>query len=307
MLTAEQKAERLGYITGSDAGVITGYNPYKTPLQLWKEKTGRELEPDISHKNHIQFGTYMEGGVARWFEAATGLKTAEPEGTFYSTEHDFLSGNVDRVIVGENAILECKTARDDSGWGNGENIFPAHYLMQVAHYCMVGGFDKAYIAVVFALTREIRWYTYERNEVLESRLFAREKAFWECVQNDTPPEPVTVEDVEDLFKDTIAEPLIANIQLSEAVEEMGSIQAQISMLEKRKKELKLDICKAMEAHEFLVGLEGEKLASWKHQKRRDILAKDLEKLKEELPDVYEKYVTEKEIRTFRLSAKKKRE
>ncbi len=211
MLTNEQLEQRLSCITGSDAAVICGISPYKTRLQLWMEKTRRVEADDISGLNHIKFGNYMEQGVARWFEDDSG-KAIDYSGTPMITHKSlpWMAGTIDFLITGENSILECKTAYRDTGWGNGENIIPPYYLMQVAHYCAVGNFEKAYIAVVFSSTREMRWYVYDRNQTLEDRIINMERDFWvNYVQADKSPDPVCESDLLLLYKSTKQDPIIA--------------------------------------------------------------------------------------------------
>lgn len=41
---------RTSGIGGSDAGTIMGSNPWKSPYQLWLEKTGQVEAEDISNK-----------------------------------------------------------------------------------------------------------------------------------------------------------------------------------------------------------------------------------------------------------------
>ena len=40
-------------IGGSDAGVIMGLNPYKSPFQLWMEKTGQTHPEDLSDNEYV--------------------------------------------------------------------------------------------------------------------------------------------------------------------------------------------------------------------------------------------------------------
>ena len=41
--------DRSKYIGGSDIGAILGLSPFKSPLAVWMEKTGKEVKPvDLS-------------------------------------------------------------------------------------------------------------------------------------------------------------------------------------------------------------------------------------------------------------------
>ena len=300
MLTQEQLESRKNFICGSDASVICGLNPYKTKLALWMEKTGLCEQDDIGHLNHIKFGNYMEQGVADWFCAETGKKVLPNTGEMLIK--DFMAGNVDFIIDGENAILECKTAYNDEGWGNEENVIPAHYLLQVAHYCMVGDFDRAYIAVVFAQKREMRWYTYDRNKTLEEKLYAQEKDFWENnVKPVIAPEPTTSNDVILFFKETESNPVSVNSEITNKYNTLLEIQQNIKSLEKQEKDLKEEIKLYMKNHDTLVDECGKIIATWKYIKAREML--DIESLKKELPDIYDQYLKESTKTTRRFNLK----
>ncbi|MFQ2833206.1 YqaJ viral recombinase family protein, partial [Aeromonas caviae] len=65
-LTREQwlAIRKLG-IGSSDAAVAVGLSPYKCPLSLWLEKTGRKEPEDISHKEAVLWGIELEPVLAQ--------------------------------------------------------------------------------------------------------------------------------------------------------------------------------------------------------------------------------------------------
>ena len=74
-----------------------------------------------------------------------------------------MTANVDRMIVGENAGLECKTASAYSAdkWDNGQ--IPESYEIQCHHYMAVTGADAWYIACII-LGKAFVWQRIERDE-----------------------------------------------------------------------------------------------------------------------------------------------
>lgn len=291
MLNQEQIQERLSYVTGSDAAVICGLSPFKTKLQLWMEKTGRCVQDDISGLNHIKFGNFFEQGVADWFAADTGKEIYKEPAMLVHKEHAWMAGNIDFRIKGENAILECKTAFRDDGWGDGENIIPAYYLMQVAHYCAVGGFDRAYIAVVFASKREMRWYQYERNRELEEKLIARELDFWtNFVKADVCPDPVNEKDILTLYKDTDSKPVIVDDELTALLGAYSLLSNTIAANEKEKQKLKDIIALRVKDSDTLVDNSGKIIATYKYTKPTGKF--DLDAFKKAHPDAYQTFYVE---------------
>lgn len=293
MLTQQQLEERLKYITGSDAAVICGLSPYKTKVRLWMEKTGRVVQDDIGHLNHIKFGNYFEDGVARWFEAESGKPLCSEKSQLEIHKSiPWMAGNFDYLLEKENAILECKTAFKDEGWGEpGTDQIPAHYLMQVAHYCAVGSFARAYIAVVFAMTREMRWYQYDRNLALEGKLITREKEFWEKhILADVCPEPQTPQDVLALYKETKANPIIADKEMAHYVEEYAFYSEQVKQLKDMTQNAKEKIQMYMRDADTLVDNSGKILATWKYTK--PIGRFDAAAFKKAHPDTYKTFYVE---------------
>lgn len=124
-------------------------------------------------------GRDLEDYCARRFMEATGLKVRRTNYLYRNDTHDFMLADLDRVIVGENAGLECKTA---SAWGADKwkriDTVPESYILKCQHYMAVMGFDHMYLACVI-LGCEFVYYRIERDEDLIRNLIAIEKNFWE--------------------------------------------------------------------------------------------------------------------------------
>lgn len=162
---------------GSDIGTVLGLNPYKSIYQLWLEKTGQVKPPDISDRIAIQVGNELEDLVARLFTQETGLKVQRDNKTHFHKKYDFMLANIDRKIVGERALLECKTtsAFNAEQWKNDE--VPASYLMQVQHYLNVLDYDKAYIACLIG-NHDFVWKEIKRDQELIDLYTKQATSFW---------------------------------------------------------------------------------------------------------------------------------
>lgn len=178
------EARALG-IGGSDAAVIMGMNPYKSPYQLWLEKTGQAEATDLSHVQAVYWGSKNEANIADWFQETTGKKVRKL-GTLRSRSHPFMLANVDRAVIGEEAGLEIKTAGVSQAkkW-KGDEI-PDAYYCQCLHYLAVTGADRWYIAVLIG-GNEALYKTVERNEDDIKALIEAEAGFWKLVETRTPP------------------------------------------------------------------------------------------------------------------------
>ena len=162
-------------IGGSDAGAICGVNPYSSAMKVFKDKTSGETEEQDNEA--VRIGHDLEDYVSQRFTEATGLKVRKSNFMYRSKEHPFMIADVDRLVVGEDAGLECKTASayNADKWADG-NI-PLHYVMQCCHYMAVTGKRTWYIAAVI-LGREFTYRKLEWDDALIGRLVAIEDNFW---------------------------------------------------------------------------------------------------------------------------------
>ena len=112
-------------IGGSDAGAICGLNPYSSPVKIYQDKTQEETEEEDNES--MRQGRDLEDYVARRFMEETGLKVRRSSQMYRSEEYPFMLANVDRLIVGQDAGLECKTASAFSAdkWKDGKIPAPS--------------------------------------------------------------------------------------------------------------------------------------------------------------------------------------
>ena len=175
-------------IGGSDASVITGLNPWKSPMALWLEKTGKVDPPDLSGKESVRLGNDLEDYVARRWAEAKDKKVRRERAILRNPQFPFAHANVDRCVVGEpDAALECKTTSNpDIIRAVKDGKIPDTYYCQCMHYCMVGGFKRMYLAVL-AFGEGFFEFVIERDEA-EVRALARlEEEFFRHVMDETPP------------------------------------------------------------------------------------------------------------------------
>ncbi|MCZ3297959.1 hypothetical protein NYZ65_18840, partial [Acinetobacter baumannii] len=88
----------------------------------------------------------------------------------------------------------------------------------------------------------------------------------------------------------------ADTATHKAVHELAEVKARLKVLEEREEYLKFRIVDFMRPNAFLT-IGGHEIASWKNQFDTRL---DEKALKEEMPEIYEKYKRTKEIRVLRL-------
>lgn len=131
-------------ICGTDAGAITGFNPYVSAFSVYRDKTSDEISEFDNEA--MRQGRDMEDYVARRFMEETGKQVRRANAIYKNEKHPIMLADFDRLIVGEKAGLECKTVSPYSAdkWSDGK--IPMHYQMQVQHYLAVSGYECWYIA-----------------------------------------------------------------------------------------------------------------------------------------------------------------
>lgn len=185
-------AIRQSGIGSSDAAAAVGLNPYKSQLELWMEKTGRQSDNiapchDEKLTSPLHWGQVLEPLVAEHYGRHTGHRVQRVNAILQHVEHPWMLANLDREIVGNDAvqILECKTAGLFGAklWKDG---VPEYVQLQVMHQLAVTGQQAADVAVLLG-GHELQIHRIERDEAMIAQLIALEAKFWAFVENDTPP------------------------------------------------------------------------------------------------------------------------
>jgi len=178
-------------IGSSDAASAVGLNPYKSQLELWLEKTGRDTNlPKVDPKDDTSpmfWGTLLEHIVAAHYTKRTGHKVRRINAVLQHPTEPFMLANIDREVTGASdvQILECKTAGLNGArlWKDG---VPEYVQLQVMHQLAVTGKQTADVAVLIC-GQELQIHRINRDEAMIARLIELERAFWHYVETDTAP------------------------------------------------------------------------------------------------------------------------
>lgn len=184
-------------IGGSDASGIIGLNNWTSPYSIWADKLGK-LPPKEDNEAMRQ-GRDLEDYVARRFAEHTGKKVRRENNILINPDFPFAHANVDRMVIGEDAGLECKTTSSLNMKSFKNGTFPDTYYVQCVHYLMVTGCSKWYLAVL-VLGRDFMVFEIERDEDEIAALAKSEEEFWKLVESQTPP----LADGEDSTTETIS-------------------------------------------------------------------------------------------------------
>lgn len=283
---------------GSDAGAVCGLNPYRTAMQVYQDKITEETEEIDSEA--MRQGREFEDYVAKRFTEATGKKVRRANAMFYDEAHPFMLADVDRMVVGENAGLECKTASPfmANKWKDGQ--IPMSYQIQCYHYMAVCNADAWYIAVLI-YGREFKFYKIGRDEQVIADLIQIEQDFWENhVLKHQIPDPDGSKLADSVIAEYFRKAVPESIPLTGFDEKLKRRQELLEVMERMEtekrqieQELKMYLGTAEQA-------ENERYRiSWKQVCSNRL---DEKRLKEEQPEVYENYRREITSRRFTIKA-----
>lgn len=285
-------------IGGSDAGAICGFNPYRTAMQVYYDKTSDVIE-DIDNEAMRQ-GREFEEYVARRFTEETGKKVRRANAMFYDEKNPFMLADVDRMIVGENAGLECKTASPFMAEYWKDDKIPLSYQMQCYHYMSVCNTDAWYLAVLI-YGREFKVYKLERDEEIIANLIQLEKNFWENhVLARILPESDGSKLADSVIAEYFKESTGAVIPLQGFDDKLKRREELVVLMDKMEcekrqieQELKMYMGDAEKAENQLFRV------SWKEVISNRLDAKALQ---EQEPEIYQKYLRQTNSRRFTIKA-----
>lgn len=189
-------------IGGSEASCIVGMNPYKTNVELWREKTGRTFPEDISEKSYVKYGHEAEPHIRALFALDFPEYTVEyyENNMITNDRFPFAHASLDGELIdkdGRRGILEIKTTNilqsmQKESW---RDRIPDNYYIQILWYLMVTEYDFAVLVAQLKtdyggdIRKQTRHYFIERADVEEDIEYLIEagRKFWECVMDDEEP------------------------------------------------------------------------------------------------------------------------
>lgn len=292
--------ERQKGIGGSDVAAILGMSPWRTPYQVWEEKT-TPIDETAAEDDRpaLYWGRVLEAPIRQAYADKTGRTVTKPAEAFVSSKYPFMRANLDG-IADDGRVVEFKTSSKSDGWGEvGTDEIPDYYMTQVQHYLAVTGAKTADVAVLIG-GNDFRIYTVEADEELQALLIERESEFWALVESRTPPDLTSTKDAARRYRVATAKKAVEATagDVVDAWTKLCAIKEQKSLLDAKEKTYQLRI---MEFMQDAVSLkrDGKTIASWSAPSSRKTI--NFKKLKEEFRDVYKACTTESApSRAFRI-------
>lgn len=196
-ITAAQTEKRRKYLGSSDAAAIAGLDEYRSPADVFYDKTNQIETTGLEHSNDaIEVGNWCEDAVLRWFQDKKGLQIIRNQ--FRVHDNGFMAANLDALVVGDDSqAIEAKTTGVISRyvgeqWGEVEtDEIPERIILQCQHQmAVVPTLQVVWVPVLMGGVG-LRHYKVQRNQELIDNLTAIEEKFWNFhVKSLTPPDDV---------------------------------------------------------------------------------------------------------------------
>ncbi len=293
----EWLAVRKQGLGSSDAAAAVGLNPYKSQLELWLEKTGRDtslpkLDPQ-DEDSPAYWGNILEPIVAAHYSRRSGHRVRRINAVLQHPEPQlkWMLANIDHEVIGapEVQILECKTAGINGArlWKEG---VPEYVQLQVMHQLAVTGKQAADVAVLLG-GQHLEVHRIERDESMIARLIDLERLFWDYVVSDTPPPADGTASAEAALRCLYPEDKGQTLDFSQHTElastylELKAVRQRIAQQETREARLKQALQQAMGEASRAEFAEG--YISWK--KSKDSIGLDVEQMLKDKPYLQARY------------------
>ena len=278
-------------IGGTDVSAIVGLNPYKSPLDVYLEKTeqdDKEPETDTMRNGH-----YFELAVSEFFQNETDnriIKLSIDDKILFDAENPVFRGTPDRRFQGREGkgVLECKSTACQI------NEIPKVWYIQLQWYLMLTGYKHGAIAYVssYGGQNTFNYEMFDKNPELIEYLRQEADKFWrENVKAGVRPEPINADDIDKIFPNEEQGKVIkADDYILSEYERLVDLQKQKKEMEKEinkiKENLKLKIKDAEKIEAY-----GEPLITYKASKPTKKF--DTSDFQKDYPELYNMYLKEK--------------
>lgn len=279
--------ERNKTIGASEIGAIMGVNPYRTPVDVWLVKTGRQ--PEFEGNEATNRGLLLEPAIGAWFARHTGRFVENCQVTHFAGEHCSATPDFTyETEKGKLGLLECKSTAQRIA--DPEDLPQSWFLQVMFQAGVLGNVEEVSIAML-AGDLQFKLAVYEPESEFCKHLMDFADAWYKNhVIADVMPEPANVSDLKKLYKQAQGS-IEAGDSMREILQKMKDLKTEIAIKEKELEEMKANVMLIMRDAEA-VEADGKTLCTWKFSKPTKKF--DANTLKAEMPDVYEKYLKETE-------------
>ncbi|WP_233872380.1 YqaJ viral recombinase family nuclease [Paraburkholderia adhaesiva] len=303
-----QAVDRATFVGGSDVAAILGVSPWRTPLDIWREKTRRTPRVEITEAQQKRFdrGHRLEPFVVdmlidRLKDEGHTVELLCRNARYVDQQYPFMQCEIDFELMldGTHTTGDAKTVHPFAAkqWGQEQtDEVPTYYGLQFMHGLGITGRSRCIVAALVGMD-DLLVYWVERDEETIAAIRGRVSQFWnECVLADVEPDPIDFDDCYAMYQQSNGGRIEATSNIRDAVFELADVKHKLKILTDREDDLKYCIAEYMRPNAYLTA-GGHDLATWKNQ---PFLWLDEKAFAKDFPELYARYRRTKQIRVLRL-------
>lgn len=258
-------------IGSSEVATIVGLNPWESPYQLWRRKTGIDAPKEENFL--MKAGHYLEDAVSLFWQDETGqqvIKSSKGDWLIRDNDRPYLQVSPDRTFwlkgqphsAANKGILECKTTQKEVD----PDDLPKYWFCQVQYQLGVAGYDHGSLA----------WLTQGREFGYKDIAFVPDFYQWLVEQVDefwnknvvggVEPPATTVSDVVAKYNKHVPGKIIeCTDEVFEAYEKLKALKQELKSFDDQKEQYESVIKLGFGDAEALT-YGGQTIATWKAPK-----------------------------------------
>lgn len=272
----EMTTDRTKSIGGSDVAAILGISPFRTPLDVWREKLLGE-EDEMENAAMVA-GKRFEEPILR--DYAKKLPHGSTVERIETVQVGYRRASVDAIarVNGWERIVEAKSTVFGNDWS--DDAVPLHYDVQGTWYQDILEVDRCdYPFVVWPWEKrdllgltadeivakvEVQVRTRYYSQALAKHISEKVDEFWhEHVLTETPPPPVDLADIKRLVRVASGTYVAVTDELVQHIANRDALKARAKEIEKQIETEEFALRNAMGDAEAIVGPDGFPLLTLK--------------------------------------------
>lgn len=301
-MNQQVQVDRRKFIGGSDAPVILGLSPWRTPYQLYLDKiTPPVAEVDTAKARIFQRGHRLEPYVRDMLAEEEQIEIVGVNNRYIDPEFDFLACEVDAEYFDEELKsmqnIEIKTSMfGNRSWGEEyTDSIPVYYQAQAMHGLMVTGRQVCVFGVLIGID-DFRVYRINRDDEIIAGIRQQEVEFWQRITNQNPPEATTPEDILKMYPTDNGSTLELTGEMLNHYNAMTHAKAMIKQYSADAEQAENALKIAMNQASALT-LDGKHMVTWKTQSMSRF---DTSAFKAAHPELYAQFLKPTDTRVFRV-------
>lgn len=298
--------DRSLFIGGSDIPAIMGLSPWKTPLDIFREKVLGISTFDPDKQKIFLRGKRLEPIVIDMLIEEQGItvtkrSTPEKPNRYVHPNYPFIAAEIDfEWHDGTNTQNgEVKTVHpfQQKQWGEADtDEIPVYYAAQAMFGLGVTDRDHCKFACLFGADNLVTYDVHRDDETIGSMIEIADKFWHENILGKQPPAPQNVADVVKLFERDNGGIIEASPEIANVYAHLREIKNTIKAHEEEQVRLEFQIKEYISPNSIL-NIGGRAAATWKVQNQQRF---DQERFRAEQPSLFNEFMKTISFRVLRL-------